>query len=35
VLVRIPAIEVDILEKVLADAWLCRAPKKLAAEFRA
>jgi hypothetical protein len=35
VLVRIPAIEVDLLEKLLTDAWLCRAPKKLAAEFRA
>ena len=31
VLVRIPAIEVDMLEKVLTDAWLCRASKKLAA----
>jgi hypothetical protein len=31
VLVRLPAIEVGLLEKVLTDAWLCRAPKKLAA----
>ncbi len=31
VLVRIPAIEVDMLEKVLTNAWLTRAPKKLAA----
>ena len=31
VLVRIPAIEVDVLEKVLTDAWLSRASKKLAA----
>jgi hypothetical protein len=30
-LVRLPAIEVDLLEKILTDAWLCRAPKKLAA----
>jgi hypothetical protein len=34
VLVRIPAIEQDLLEQVLADAWRCRAPKKLLAEFR-
>jgi len=31
VLVRISAIEVDMLEKVLTDAWLTRASKKLAA----
>ncbi len=30
VLVRIPAIDVDMLEKVLTDAWLTRAPRKLA-----
>lgn len=30
-LVRFPVIEVDLLEKVLTDAWLTRAPKKLAA----
>lgn len=29
VLVRIPAIEVDLLEKVLTDAWRTRAPKRL------
>ena len=34
VLVRLPAIEVGLLEKVLTDAWLCRAPKKLAATYR-
>lgn len=34
VLVRLPAIEVGLLEKVLTDAWLCRAPKKLAATLR-
>ena len=31
VLVRIPAIDVDMLEKVLTDAWLTRASKQLAA----
>jgi hypothetical protein len=31
VLVRIPAIELDMLEKVLTDAWLTRASKQLAA----
>jgi hypothetical protein len=31
VLVRIPAIEVDLLEKVLTDAWRSKAPRKLAA----
>ena len=30
-LVRLPAIDVELLEKVLTDAWLTRAPKKLAA----
>jgi len=34
VLVRIPAIDLDLLEKVLTDAWRCRAPKKLVTEFR-
>lgn len=33
VLVRIPAIEVDMLEKVLTDAWLTRASQKLAANL--
>ena len=33
VLVRIPAIEVDLLEKVLTDAWRCRVPKRVAAAF--
>jgi hypothetical protein len=33
VLVRLPAIDPGLLEKVLTDAWLCRAPKKLAATF--
>ena len=31
VLVRLPAIEPELLEKVLTDAWRCRAPRKLAA----
>jgi hypothetical protein len=31
VLVRIPAVDVDMLEKILTDAWLTRAPRKLAA----
>ena len=31
VLVRVPAIDLGLLEKVLTDAWLCRAPKNLAA----
>jgi hypothetical protein len=31
VLVRIPAIELDLLEKVLTDAWRAKAPRKLAA----
>ncbi len=31
VLVRIPAIELDMLDKVLTDAWLTRASKQLAA----
>ena len=35
VLVRLPAIDLEMLEKVLTDAWRCRAPKKLAAEFDA
>jgi hypothetical protein len=33
VLVRLPAIELGLLERVLTDAWRCRAPKKLAASF--
>ena len=31
VLVRLPDIELGLLEKVLSDAWRCRAPRKLAA----
>ena len=33
VLVRLAVIELDMLEKVLTDAWRRRAPKKLAAAF--
>jgi hypothetical protein len=33
VLVRLPAIDLGLLENVLTDAWRCQAPKKLAAEF--
>ena len=33
VLVKIPAIDVDMLEKILTDAWLTRAPRKLAASL--
>jgi hypothetical protein len=29
ILVRLPAIEPVLLRKVLADAWRCRAPKRL------
>jgi hypothetical protein len=35
VLVRIPAIELDLLEKVLTDAWRAKAPRKLVAAFEA
>jgi hypothetical protein len=33
VLVLLPAIDLVLLEKVLTDAWRCRAPNKLAAGF--
>lgn len=35
VLVRLPAIEVEELRDVLTEAWLLRAPRRLAAEFAA
>jgi hypothetical protein len=31
ILVRLPVIELGLLEKVLADAWRCRAPRRLLA----
>jgi hypothetical protein len=34
VLVRLPAIEVDLLEKVLTDAWRTKAPRELIAAFK-
>jgi hypothetical protein len=33
VLARLEEISVDELEEVIVDAWLCQAPKRLAAEF--
>jgi hypothetical protein len=33
ILVRLDRIAVDELEELLAEAWLARAPKRLAAEF--
>ena len=33
VLVLLDEVEPDQLEEVITDAWLCRAPKRLAAEF--
>ncbi|CAN5127208.1 MmcQ/YjbR family DNA-binding protein [soil metagenome] len=35
VLVLLDAIALDQLQEVLTDAWLCRAPKRLAAAFLA
>ena len=35
VLALLERIELDQLEEVLTDAWLCRAPKRLAARFLA
>ncbi len=33
VLVRLDQIDVDELQEVIAEAWLCQAPKRLAREF--
>ena len=33
VLVRLDEIALDDLEEVIAEAWLCQAPKRLATEF--
>ncbi len=35
VLVRLDAIGLDDLNEVIVEAWLCRAPKRLAAEYAA
>lgn len=35
ILVRIPIIDVDLLRRVLTDAWRCRAPRRLVAELPA
>jgi hypothetical protein len=33
VLVRLERIAADVLEEVIVEAWLCRAPKRLAKEY--
>jgi len=33
VLVRLSAVDDDLLEDLLTDAWRCQAPKRLAAQF--
>ena len=33
VLVKLDEIELDLLEEVIVEAWLCRAPKRLAQEY--
>jgi len=33
VLVRLPDAELDLLEEIVTEAWLARAPKRLAAAF--
>jgi hypothetical protein len=35
VLIRLPEIELDLLEEVVTEAWLVRAPKRLARDFLA
>lgn len=35
VLIRLPDIELDLLEEVVTEAWLTRAPKRLVREFLA
>src|ERR671924_52374 len=35
VLIRLPEIELDLLEEVVTEAWLARAPKRLLREFLA
>ncbi len=34
ILVRLPAIDLDLLQVVVTDAWRCRAPKRLLADHR-
>lgn len=33
ILVRLPAIDLDLLRAILTDGWRCRAPKRLLAEL--
>jgi hypothetical protein len=33
VLIRLPEISLDVLEEVVIEAWLARAPKRLAATY--
>ena len=35
VLIRLPEIDLDLLEEVVTEAWLARAPKRLVREFLA
>jgi hypothetical protein len=35
VLIRLPEIELDLLEEVVTEAWLARAPKRLVRDFLA
>ena len=35
VLIRLPDIELDLLEEVVTEAWLTRAPKRLVRDFLA
>jgi hypothetical protein len=35
ILVRLDSIDLEDLEELLVEAWMCRAPKRLAAEYKA
>jgi hypothetical protein len=35
ILVRLPKIDLDLLEKVLVDGWRCQAPRRLAGALKA